>query len=76
MWEKEYLVNAWVDVLIISKHKAIVLWPKGSIKNKFYIAHIFPKNNCSTITLECEDYDLLKLKAIIKAKEIGWDVFF
>ena len=76
MWKKEFLVNSWVDVLFVNKHKAIVIWPKGSIKRDFCISHIFPKNNREAITIEEKDYDILKLKSLLIAKDIGWKVSF
>lgn len=76
MWKKEFLVNAWVDTFFVSHYKAIVIWPKDSIRKNYFIAHIFPKNNRGTITIEEKDYEILKLKSILKAKEIGWKVSF
>ena len=43
MWKKEFLVNAWVDTFFVSHYKAIVIWPKDSIRKNYFIAHIFPK---------------------------------
>ncbi len=76
MWKKEFLVNTWVDSFYVKEHKAIVAWPKGSIKKSCCVAHIFPKNNRETISVEEKDYDLLKLKAMLKARDIGWKISF
>ena len=38
-----------------------------------YISIILGKDGMST-TLKEEDFDILKLKSLIKAKELGWDI--
>ena len=76
MWDKEYLVNSWVEVFYIGKKKVIVLWPKQHIRAGVCTAHIHGFKPSQHVTIHEEDYDVLKIKAILKAKEMGYKVIF
>ena len=76
VWGKEFLVNAWVEVFYIGKKKVIILWPRQHIRSGTCTAHIHGFKPSQHITIHDPDYEVLKIKAIMKAKEIGYDVKF
>ena len=76
MWSKEYLVSVWVEVFYIGEKKVIVLWPKQHIRSGVCTAHIHGFKPSQHVTIHEADYNVLRLKAILKAKEMGYKVNF
>ena len=74
MWEEAYLVNSWVQVFFMGSKKIIVIWPMNHLRKGTCTAHIFGNGYNQHATIHEKDKDILKIKAILKAKELGWDI--
>ena len=73
LWEREYLINAWVDAININETRWVVVAYPEEVKGLGYQAVILNRV-CGSTKIYNKDYEVLKLQAILKAKELGWKI--
>ena len=78
-WEKSWLVNELVEHYDIQNQRwVIVLYPNKiknghiEIQNKYF--GVVMDKVCGSTKIYEENYEVLKLKCIIKARELGWKI--
>lgn len=82
-WEKSILINKPVEHYDVDNTKWVIVLYQDRLCNDKKIYHSRIRNKfmgvvlnrlCGSQTLYDENYEILKLKCIIKAKELGWNI--